>query len=37
MSYYTRYNPTRMLYVIRKSICGLSLGGLYMDDERKED
>ena len=28
---------TRLLYVIRKSICGLSLGGLYMDDERKED
>ena len=37
MSYYTIDNPTRLLYVIRKSICGLSLGGLYMDDERKED
>ena len=28
---------TRLLYVIRKSIFGLSIGGLYMDDERKED
>ena len=37
MSYYTRDNPTLLLYVIRKSICGLSLGGLYMDDDRKDD
>ena len=37
MSYYTRDNPTRLLYVIRKSICGLSLGGLYMDDDQKEN